>query len=151
MNIGFSHATGEVCVVHDDDDWYAPTRISKQVAPFSDPDIMITGFGSLYYYVHETQKAYLYRNLTSQPWVGAFAMRKLVWKNQKFEHVKVGADVRILNTIPQSKWKDLNDLNLMVAAIHTENSSSKNLPNASFIETPWEEIEKLTEGTLLAF
>lgn len=149
MNFGFAKATGEVCVVLDDDDWYSPDRISRLVAPFSDPKILVTGTSRLYYYVYGTQKAYRYQNWTVQPWIGAIALRKSVWETRPFESLSAGADVRMLNSIPQENWKDLNDLTLMVATIHPDNASVKILPNISFIETPWEEIERVTKGSLI--
>lgn len=149
MNICCSSARGEYLIVWDDDDWYAPDRISRQVAPFDDPNIDVTGTGRLYYYLHGTKNAYRYQNWTVQKWIGAIALRKSVWETKKFSHIPQGADVFMLNSIPQERWKDLNDLSLLVAAIHPDNKGNgKNLPNMSFIETPWEEIQTITKGAL---
>ena len=148
MNRCCELARGEIVIVWDSDDWYAPDRISRQVAPFADPNILLTGTSSLYYYLHGTQKAYRYQNRTGVPWLAAFALRKSVWENQKFDHLSCGADTRLIKTIPAEHRKDLNDLSLLVAAIHPRNASNKNLPNASFIEAPWEDIERITGGTL---
>ena len=101
MNIGFSKATGEVGIVWDDDDWYAPDRISKQVAPFSNPDIYVTGTGRLFYYIHGKIEAYRYQNWTVQNWIGAIALRKSVWEKENFPPIPQGADVQLLKTIPE--------------------------------------------------
>ena len=149
MNIGFSKATGEVGIVWDDDDWYAPDRISKQVAPFSNPDIYVTGTGRLFYYIHGKKEAYRYQNWTVQNWIGAIALRKSVWEKENFPPIPQGADVQLLKTIPECHWCDLADLSLLVATIHPDNvKNGKTLPSISFIETPWEEIEAITKGTL---
>ena len=142
MNICFSNSTGEIGIVWDDDDWYAPDRISRQVAPFADPNVDVTGTSRLYYYVHGTENAYRYQNWTIQKWLGAIALRKSVWEGRKFDPLPRGADVLMLNSIPQERWFDLNDLTLLVASIHSDNQSNgKALPSASFIETPWNQIE----------
>ena len=148
MNIGFSNSTGEIGIVVDDDDWYATDRVSRQVAPFSDPNILLTGTSRLYYYLHGTQQAYRYQNWTVVPWLAAFALRKSVWEGRKFESRAYGADTQMIKAIPQENRFDLNDLTLLVAALHPNNASAKNLPNASFIGTPWQEIEKITKGAL---
>jgi hypothetical protein len=144
MNRCCELARGEIVIVWDDDDWYAPDRISRQVAPFSDPSVLLTGTSRLYYYVHGTRRAYRYHNWTDSPWLAAFALRKSVWERQKFEPLPYGADTRLIQSLPRERLKDLNDLTLMVATIHPTNAASKSLPNMSFIETPWGEIEKVT-------
>jgi glycosyltransferase involved in cell wall biosynthesis len=149
MNECFQRASGEIVIVHDDDDWYAPDRISRQVAPFSDPEVLVTGMSRLYYYVHGTENAYRYQNWTSMPWIGAFALRRSVWENQPFENIPAGADCKMLKSIPEKNWKALTDLDLMVATIHPENASMKRLPSMSFIETPWDEICGVTKGSLI--
>lgn len=143
MNRCCELAKGDLVMVFDDDDWYAPDRISRQIAPFVDPQILLTGTSRLYYYVYGTQQAYRYQNWTPTKWLAAFALRKSVWENQKFEPLHSGADTRMINSLPQGSLKDLNDLGLLVSTIHPTNASSKILPNVSFIEIPWEEIEKL--------
>ena len=110
----------------------------------------MTGTGRLYYYLYgEAKRAFRYQNWTIQKWIGAIALRKSVWERTKFQASFQGADVFMLNTIPHERWFDLNDLSLLIAAIHPDNArNGKTLPNASFIETPWEEIEEVTKGTL---
>jgi glycosyltransferase involved in cell wall biosynthesis len=149
MNLGFAKATGDICIVWDDDDWYASDRISRQVAPFADPEVLVTGTGRLYYYVHGTENAYRYQNWTTMPWIGAFALRRSVWEKQPFENIPAGADCKMLKSIPEKNWKALTDLDLMVATIHPENASMKRLPSMSFIETPWDEICGVTKGSLI--
>jgi len=149
MNLAFAKATGDICIVWDDDDWYAPDRISRQIAPFADPNTDVTGTSTLYYYVHGTQKAYRYENQTARRWVGAFAIRRSLWNTTKFQHMERGADVVLLNTIPAERWCDLKDLSLLVASIHPANiTNGKTLPSPSFIETPWNEIQRVTGDTL---
>lgn len=149
MNLCCELAKGDFVIVFDDDDFYAPNRVSKQIQPMlNDSNIDVTGTSRLYYYIWGTQQGFRYQNWTITPWLAAFAMRKSVWDKHKFEPLPCGADTRMMKNIPQERWKDLNDLGLLVATIHPTNASSKNLPNMSFIETPWEEIEKVMKGLL---
>jgi len=149
MNECFRRASGEICIVVDDDDWYAPNRVSKQVQPMIDnPSILTTGTGQLYYYMHGTKRAFRYRNLTNNRWIGAFAMRKSVWEARPFNDKPHGADFDLLGTIPREQWMDLKDLTLMVSAIHPGNAAPKIVPSPSFLDEPWEIIETLTRGTI---
>jgi glycosyltransferase involved in cell wall biosynthesis len=152
MNLGFAHTSveSEIGIVWDDDDWYAPDRITRQVAPFADPTVAVTGTSRLYYYIHGTKQAYRYQNWTTQKWIGAIAIRKSVWITHRFQNLPSGADVRWLQGVPEDQWRDLNDLTLLIAAIHPDNEKNgKRIPSISFIETPWETIEQiLGEQTL---
>ena len=91
MNVAMAHATGEMAIVWDDDDWYAPDRVRKQAQPLVDrPEIDIVGTGRIYYYIYGTRRAFLYRNLTSRAWLAAPAFRRSVWEANKFDDVLQG-------------------------------------------------------------
>lgn len=149
MNRCCELATGEFVIVHDDDDYYTPDRVTKQIQPMlDDPRIQVTGTSNLYYYKMGTKIAYRYQNLTGIPWLASIALRKSVWESRKFDPLPFGADTRLIKPISEECRKDLNDLTLVIASIHPKNASAKNLPNASFIEVPWEEIRGIVGENL---
>lgn len=149
MNIAMTHARGKIAIVWDDDDWYAPDRVRKQVQPLVDrPEIDIVGTGRLYYYIYGTKRAFLYRNLTPRAWLAAPAFRRSIWEAHKFEDMPQGSDTILENKVLRERWLDLNDLGLLVASIHPGNAAAKRVPNPALVETPWEEVEKVTKGTL---
>ena len=150
MNVATGHTSGEVAIVVDDDDWYAPDRVRRQTSPLLRPEIDVVGTSALLYYLHGVKRAFSYRNITSRPWMAAIAFRRTVWEAHKFEDVPQGADTMLLDKIPRDRWLDLKDEGLLVSAIHPDNAAPKmmRLPSPSFIEAPWERVEELTKGTL---
>jgi len=148
MNLAMGHAAGDAAIVWDDDDWYAPDRVGKQASVLENSALDLAGTGSLYYYLHGTRRAFLYRNLTPRRWVAAPAFRRSLWEANKFEEMRQGADAVFLSKVPEHRCLDMRDLGLLVSAIHPGNAAPKRVPNASFAEVPWETIEGITKGTL---
>jgi glycosyltransferase involved in cell wall biosynthesis len=147
MNECFARAEGEFCIVADDDDFYLPDRVSKQIQPMlDDPTIQVTGTSRLYYYLHGTQRAFRYQNISQKKWIGAIAVRKSAWETRKFADKPHGADFDLLQQIPFDQWCDLNDLGLLVAAIHSTNAASKSLSSPSLVEEPWATIEGILDA-----
>ena len=148
MNECFERALGEICIVHDDDDWYAPDRVIKQVRPMiNDPEILVTGTEKLYYYVYGKQEAYLYSNKTSNKWIGIIAVRRSAWVVRRFADMPHGADYDFLMRVPLEQWLDLGDPTLGILAIHPANASYKQIPSPSFASVPWEIVRNIMETT----
>ena len=142
-------ANGEYGIVWDEDDYYSPDRITKQITPMlNDPKIVVTGTSRLYYYVHGTKQAYEYFNWTNKEWIGAIAFRKSIWKLHPFKEVPHGGDFSFIHEIPRLQWLDLKDRELVVCSIHGDNAAPKNTSSPSFSEESWETIEKITKGSL---
>ena len=59
-NHGTEHATGEIIVSIDEDDWSGPGRISAQVARLVSSNKSVTGFHDLYYYDTSDGNTYRY-------------------------------------------------------------------------------------------
>lgn len=145
MNDCFAWAQGEICIVHDDDDWYSTDRVTRQVQPFLDrPSVMITGTGRLYYWVYGTEEAYEYRNLTEHLWLGAFAVRKSVWDQYKFPDLPHSADFHFMHHIPVEQWYDLNSSAHWIGTIHPGNTAAKGLGTPCMVPVPYSVIEELT-------
>ena len=149
MNECFERASGEVCIVHDDDDWYAPDRVSRQVRPLAeDPAAQVSGTSELLYVRHGSREAYRYVNLTAMPWMGAIAVRRSAWEVARFGDKKAGAEYAWLQQVPRGAWRDLRDPTLLVSTIHDGNTCPKRLPSPSFRPEPWDTVQRITGGTL---
>jgi glycosyltransferase involved in cell wall biosynthesis len=149
MNRLMELAQGEYAVVWDDDDWYAPDRISKQIQPMLDnPQIQVTGTSQLFYVLHGAKKAFHYVNRTSLVWIGAIAFRRSAWEAHRFNDKPHGADYDFITQIPRDRWYDLADTNLLVATAHPTNAAKKPIPSSSFVEIPWETVQTIAEGEL---
>jgi len=148
MNRCCELAQGEFVIVNDDDDWYAPNRVKMQVEPLiADREKMVSGMGEFYYYKHGTQSAYLYKR-KQVPWLGAIALRRTIWEKYKFDtDPRAGADNRLLQKIPQNTWHEVINPGLVVASIHPNNDCKKTI-TSSYVTVSWEEIQRVTSGTL---
>ncbi len=149
MNRAMESATGPVAIVLDDDDWYAPDRVSRQARPLEGAGVDICGTGRLYYYLHGQQRAFVYRNMTKRPWLAAPAFRRSLWEARRFDDLVAGADTSFQRRIPPERQRDLDDLGLLVSTVHPRNAAPKRMPSASFVAVPWGEVMGVTGGTLL--
>ena len=150
MNLAMENSHGEIGAVWDDDDWYAPDRISKLVKPFTDPNVAIVGTGKIYYYLHGQERAFLYKNLTPQRWMAAPAFRRSVWEKIRFNNLPQGADTTFMHKIPPEYWVDLQDPTMIVSAIHAGNAAPKMhaVGSPAFMDLSWDKVEAITKGTL---
>lgn len=152
MNLAMDHSDGKISIVIDDDDWFSPSRISRQVTPLlTDSRFDVSGPGSIYYYIHGTRKAFLYKNFTSMKWVAALAFRPSLWGAGicgRFNDKLNGADTDFIGKVPSERVCVMDDLGLMVSSIHSTNAAFKRPTPPSFTEVPWATIEGVTKGTL---
>jgi len=125
-NFACAQARGSIIVHWDDDDWYAPWRVSRQVAPLLQGKGTVSGTSTLYYYNHEKDQAFRYQySGPSIAWLGGLAYFKETWQRHPFESIAVGEDVKFISSVPDALRVDLKDLSLSVAAIHSGNVSHK--------------------------
>jgi glycosyltransferase involved in cell wall biosynthesis len=143
MNIAMEHSSGEAAIVWDDDDFYAPSRVRKQMEPLRTGKYDIVGTSKLYYYQHGGRRAFEYRNLTPTRWLAAPAWRRSAWVNNRFDNLRQGADTNFLKRIPPERQCDLMDYGLLVSAIHPGNAAPKRIPSPSFLEVPWSKVEEM--------
>jgi glycosyltransferase involved in cell wall biosynthesis len=154
MNKLFLDCQHQFTVVFDDDDTYAPDRVSKLIQPMlNDPRILCVGTSLVYYVDERIQKAWLYDNhevtdgWKSNPslfWLAAPAYRRTAYELYgPWEDLKCGADLRFLHKIPRELIFDLRDPQLMVCRIHGENAAEKHPHSPAWQEVPMCEVPKL--------
>jgi glycosyltransferase involved in cell wall biosynthesis len=147
MNRCMELAQGEYAIVWDDDDWYAPNRITRQIEPMTaDPQIQVTGTSQLLYVLHGSQRVFHYKNMTNLAWIGAIAFRKSAWQTHRFHEKPHGADFDFLQQIPKNQWFDLADTSLMLSTIHQSNAAPKRIPAPWWVEQPWAVAQKIKGG-----
>jgi len=94
MNTACAYANGEFCIVWDDDDFYAPDRVFRQIAPLlAAPNYDICGLANLFYYDKAKQKAWRYIADESE-WLGSIAFRRSEWDAKRFAEIPSGCDRR---------------------------------------------------------
>lgn len=130
-NIVNAMADGEFTIHWDDDDFYSPARVARQIAPFlDDPMVRVTGTSVLYYYRENTSEAWKYEGEGN--WMAGIAYRKDV--GILFDEEGYGSDLRFQQKL--SNWYDLKDPSLIVAAIHDTNTAPKEITSL-WTPEPW--------------
>jgi glycosyltransferase involved in cell wall biosynthesis len=125
-NIACREALGDYILHWDDDDWYPPDRISRQIRALLDSGAEICGSSALYYHNPASGQAFQYRYQGSvAAWMGALAYPRQVWAAHPFDDMRVAEDVKFLSRIPAGARVDLKDPAISVATIHASNTSPK--------------------------
>lgn len=126
-NFACEQSRGEFIAHWDDDDWYPPGRVSRQMAALSSGGFDICGSSRVFFLDADTDRSWEYRYAASGPkWVAGttLAYRKSSWERRKFPEIQIGEDSRFVwsasNTV-----HDLADPALCVAMVHSGNTSRK--------------------------
>jgi cellulose synthase/poly-beta-1,6-N-acetylglucosamine synthase-like glycosyltransferase len=129
-NVGLSVATGELIVHFDDDDWHAPDRIERQVAPFLvSPHIDLVCTDD--YYVGLFNQVPV-QALRSWSWGyemfssgGTFMYRRRAWLKSGFVNMQTGEDYEFAKRIRMrnaTSARNLRDPNIFVCVRHGKNT-----------------------------
>lgn len=126
-NFANEQARGRFIAHWDDDDWYSPSRVRRQMIPLLENKAHISGSSTLYFYNHEKAQAFRYQYRANRPWVAGTTLvyRRSVWEHRAFEAIQVAEDVKFLAPLGADLICDLKDLGLCVGAIHAANVSPK--------------------------
>jgi len=124
-------ADGEIIVHWDDDDWYAPDWLSKQVDFLDTSKADITGLNVVIFYSPSLNKRWLYEDTeTDKPWLcgATMAYRKAFWEKHPFIDLQVGEDYDFVWN-SGAKVAALNYTEGFVALLHPHNTSLKPIEN----------------------
>jgi glycosyltransferase involved in cell wall biosynthesis len=125
-NVACAAAKGEFILHWDDDDWYGPYRVTRQVTALRQSNAQVCGSSTLYYHAPAIHQAFRYQSRGALPlWMGALAYSKRLWESQPFEPIQIAEDVKFLSRQPAAARIDLRDPALSVATIHGANTSPK--------------------------
>lgn len=133
-------AKGELIAHFDSDDWSDPARLETQVKILQESGKSLTGFTSIYFYEERTHRAALYR-AGSAGWIAgtSFLYRREYWERYPFPEQKTyrsgktspvitGEDALFSQMAKKDKQAvTIEGLGLMVARVHSDNTSKKNL------------------------
>ena len=120
-------AAGDVIVHWDDDDWYPPDRIARQVATLANGGAAC-GTSRLFFQDTAQLRAWEYSYRSSdRKWVAGstLAYRRSAWERNRFREVQVGEDAYFVWGLDGASIVDLDDPSLCVAAVHGANTSPK--------------------------
>jgi glycosyltransferase involved in cell wall biosynthesis len=125
-NLACQATRGEVLLHWDDDDWYAPDRISRQVRALDAAGADVCGVSSLLFYDPRGGAAwrYAYPERSGRPWVAGSSLcyRRGFWERNPFPPIATGEDTRFLWGSRSRNVLALRDEPLLVAILHGANT-----------------------------
>lgn len=140
-------ARGAVIVHWDDDDWYAPHRISYQVGELDRQRADLCGLSRLLYFDPRVDRSWLYRYpaLARPSWAAGSSLcyRIETWRRRPFPDVRIGEDGSFVAARPRGSVLLLGDHRFMVALLHAANTSSRVGSRQCWRERPVAEIKAI--------
>jgi glycosyltransferase involved in cell wall biosynthesis len=148
LNLACEYAKGEIIAHWDDDDWYAPSRISYQVNALQNEEADICGINHLLYLHLSTKNAYQYIYPQDQrPWLigSSLCYSKAMWKQNPFAPINVGMEALFVWASPSHRVKKLPNKEISVHMIHEDNVSPKKTGGTWWHSYPLEEIQNIMQ------
>ncbi|HYK05718.1 MAG TPA: glycosyltransferase [Thermoanaerobaculia bacterium] len=130
-NAGAAAATGEILVLWDDDDWYAPSRIERQIAPIVAGDAELTGLTGKFVLELPQRRwwaidASLHRSMFEGNVVGGtIAFHRRVWTDGvRFPEISLGEDAGFLREAARRglRLRRIEDDDLFLYVRHCANT-----------------------------
>ena len=130
----------------DDDDWYAPWRLSYQVQQLEASDAAVCGLRSLLYFEPRAQQAWRYTPPAGmRPWLAdpTLLFTRRFWQENPFPDTSAGIDCRLLWGGAPKQLLALDRDEFFVGIIHAGNTSPKNTALAVWRPEPTETIHAI--------
>lgn len=128
-NLACQLAQGEFIAHWDDDDWYAPQRLSTQLAELRRSGCAVCGLDRVLFDEPHSGRAWEYRYPAAEkPWAyGATLLyRRDFWQTQPFAELNIGEDNRFVWAVPPGQLLRHADNRWYVGRVHAGNTSRKN-------------------------
>ena len=120
--------TADYLLIQDDDDWYSPFRIQRQIDPLVRGGYDYSGTSKIFYHNVDSGDGWIYQGVAKN-WIGGMAWTRAIWDKVKFTDVTVGNDTIWQQEVQQAKHGakvfDLNDPALYIATMHSGNCCPK--------------------------
>jgi len=138
-NICCSIAAGDLIAHWDDDDWYAPNRLSTQVAALQGK-ARLSGLDRCVF--STTDRAWLFKSVR-YPWLagGSLVYERALWREQPFAHISNGEDVAFVDAAKRRRVPiaALSDPALYVVMLHGANTTRRR-PDSQWSGFPIETV-----------
>jgi ADP-heptose:LPS heptosyltransferase/SAM-dependent methyltransferase len=136
-------ARGEILMHWDDDDWYAPWRISYQAAALQEAGADICGIDRVYYLDEDRHLAWQYAYPRAPaPWVcgPTLCYRRDFWRAQPFRHLHIGEDTHFVRAAAPERIAVLPETGFFVGRVHGDNTSPKQTQMPPWRSLPFGEV-----------
>jgi glycosyltransferase involved in cell wall biosynthesis len=142
-NVACSLARGELIANWDDDDWYAPWRLTHQMERLRSGECELTGNRDLFFYAPADARAWRYEHpRRGRPWLAGATMcfTRERWERRPFAEVDVGEDLHF--TAHGTVHVD-DGAPFCVAILHDDNTAAKHTDDRAW--HPWsvDHVERL--------
>lgn len=127
-NLACEQARGELIAHWDDDDWYAPQRLSVQVQALQGSQAVLCGLDQVLFHEPASGKAWEYVYPKSErPWAcgATLCYRRGFWQTHRFADIDIGEDNRFVWQVPPPQLLRLADMSIFVGRVHAANTSRK--------------------------
>lgn len=152
LNRACELAHGPVLALWDDDDWYAPRRLSYQVGTLQTQQTDVCGISTLLYFDLVRQIAFRYVYPPDQPvWISSLCFARTLWQRNPFSEVNVGMDGLFIWATPPDRITVLPDPTISVHIIHGHNVSPKQTSGAWWHPHPVDDIEDILQADMLPY
>ena len=145
-----SEAKGELIAHWDDDDWHAPSRLSRQAAEIIGGHADVCGLDRVLFFDLTTQKAFEYvYPAGGSPWLygATLCYRKSLWRRFPFPEISVGEDTRFVAAVAGSpgaaRIRTLAAPEMYVGLIHTGNTGPKRTNDPTWRPQPLHRIAEI--------
>jgi hypothetical protein len=143
LNLCCEQTTGPVIAQWDDDDWYAPDRLSRQMDALLRTGAEVCGASDLLYYELQTGAGHRYvYPPQGKPWLlgSSLFFRRELWERNRFSEIDVGMDGLFVWATPPEKVYSLLEPRFAVHLIHQSNISPKSPQGAWWTPHPVSDI-----------
>lgn len=126
-NVACEKSRGEYIVHWDDDDWYAPDWVSKQIDAIESYGADLSGLNKVIFYSYALDKSFLYENIDELNfWLcgATIAFRKSLWEQYHFVNMQIGEDTDFIKN-SRGRVLAINYTEGFMAGIHGGNTSIK--------------------------
>ena len=146
-NLACQNSNGKFIVHWDDDDWYGPDWISKQIKYMLKEDLDITGLSNPLFTSLNQNESWQYRYPPEEaPWVhgATLCYKKSLWKQNKFIDSNRGEDNEFVWSGRQAKLKASPHESHYIGSIHNMNTSPKYTSHAR-----WQKISAMITSRMM--
>ena len=145
-NLACTVASGGIIAHWDDDDWYAPWRLSYQVAETVNGKADFSGLARLLFFDPAIRRAWEYVYPAGAPsWVygATFCYRKSVWRKSPFPDVTGVEDNVFIANLTGVRLRALPETGMFVGLVHSANSSPKRTEDPLWRPQPIDRIRRV--------
>jgi glycosyltransferase involved in cell wall biosynthesis len=145
-NLGAEAARGELLANWDDDDWYAPWRLSYQVRELESAGAQVCGLDKLLYLDPASGQGWRYTPpLAMRAWLadGTLLFKRDFWRRNPFPDTSMGIDCRLLWSGSPKRLLALERDEFFVGIMHPGNTSPKDTSHHVWTPLAGESIRAL--------